>query len=139
MPWTRKRDQSVPRTVNISGVHGSAVAVGSGNFAVQGSAVVAGPLDKSLEALRAQIAACAGDQATTALEQADVLERAAKADPPDLTAIARVRGWFQHNLPVIVPAVAGVLAHPTVDAALRAAAEIAAGAGHQAEPGVAGG
>lgn len=134
MPWTRKRGQRTPDKVSISGVHNSAVAVGTGNYLVQGSAVVHEPLDESLKALRAQIEAVAGDQVKAALEQAGVLERAAKANPPDLTAIARVRGWFQHNLPVIAPALAGVLAHPTVDAAVKAAAEIAAGARYQTEP-----
>lgn len=130
MPWTRKRDQRMPENVSISGLNNSAVAVGSGNYTVQGSSVAPGPLDKALGVLRAEIEACAGDQAGAALEQAGLLERAAKANPPDLTAIARARGWFQHNLPVIVPAVAGVLAHPTVDAAIKAAAEIAAGVGN---------
>jgi hypothetical protein len=127
MPWMRRRGQRTPDKLNISGVHNSAIAVGSGNYTVQGSAVVSGPLDESLKTLRAQIAAYAGDQAQAALEQAGILERAAKADPPDITAIARVRGWFQHNLPVILPSLAGVLAHPTIDAVIKAAAEIAAG------------
>jgi hypothetical protein len=134
MPWTRKRGQRTPDNVSISGVHNSAVAVGTGNYTVQGSAVVSEPLDESLQALRAQIQAEAGDQVKAALEQAGVLERAAKANPPDLTAIAHVRGWFQHNLPVIVPALAGVLADPTITAAVKAATEIAAGVSYQADP-----
>ncbi len=128
MPWTRKRGQRTPDEVNISGITNSAVVVGSGNHTVQGSAVVSDPLDESLKNLRAQIDAYAGDQAKVALEQAGLLERAARAEPPDLTTIARVRKWFQRNLPVIVPALAGVLAHPAVDTAIKAAAEIAAGA-----------
>jgi len=125
--WGRKRAPRTPESVNISGVHSSAVVVGSGNTTVQGSAIVAGSLDKALENLRAQIEAHAGDQVQAALEQAGVLERAAKSSPPDLTAIARVRGWFVRNLPVIVPALAGVVQDPTVAAAIKAAAEIAAG------------
>jgi hypothetical protein len=134
MPWMRKRGQRTPDKLNISGANNSAITigsgnytVGSGNYTVQGSAVVSGPLDESLANLRRQIEAYAGDQAQAALEQAGILERAAKANPPDITAIARVRGWFQHNLPVIVPSLAGVLAHPTIDAVIKAAAEIAAG------------
>jgi hypothetical protein len=129
MPWTRKRGQRMPDNVSISGVTSSAVAVGSGNYTVQGSAVVTGPLDESLKSLRAEIEAHAGDQARAALEQAGILERAAVSSPPDLTAIARVRGWFTQNLPVIVPAVARVIADPSIDAAIKAAAEIAAGSG----------
>jgi hypothetical protein len=137
MPWTRKRGQRTPDKVNISGVHNSAVAVGTGNYTVQGSTVAPGPLDETLKKLRAQIEADAGDQVNAALEQAGLLERAAKANPPDLGAIARVRGWFQHNLPTIAPAVAGVFAHPTVADAIKAAAEIAAGTGYGAAPGTA--
>lgn len=133
MPWIRKRAQRTPDNVNISGVHNSAVNVGSGNYTVQGSAVVSGPLDESLKNLRAQIEAYAGDQATAALEQAGILERATKASPPDLTAIASVRNWFRRNLPVIGPALAGVLAHPAVDTAIKAATEIAAGTAYQAD------
>lgn len=125
--WRRKRDPRTPDSVNISNLRHSAVAVGSGNITVQGSAVASGSLDSALENLRAQIEAHAGDQIGAALEQAGMLERAAKSSPPDLTAIARVRGWFVRNLPVIVPAVAGVLQDPTVAAAVKAAAEIAAG------------
>ena len=134
MPWTRKRGVRTPDSVNISGVNNSAVSVGTGNYTVQGSTVAPGSLDDSLKALRAQIQAEAGDHVQAALEQASILERAAKANPPDLTAIARVRGWFRHNLPVIAPALTGVLAHPTIDAAVKAAAEIAAGVSYQAEP-----
>jgi hypothetical protein len=138
MPWTRKRGQRTPDKVNISGVHNSAVAVGSGNYTVQGSSVVSAPLDESLSFLRAQIEAHAGNQRKEALEQAGILERAAKSDPPDLTAIVRVRNWFQSNLPVIAQAMAGVLAHPAIDTAIKAAAEIAAGVTYQAEPGESG-
>jgi hypothetical protein len=134
MPWTRKRGPRTPDSVNISGVNNSAVSVGTGNYTVQGSTVAPEPLEESLQALRAQIQAEAGDQVQAALEQASVFERAAKANPPDLSAIARVRGWFQHNLPVIVPALTGVLAHPTIDAAVKAAAEIAAGVNYPADP-----
>jgi len=138
MPWTRKRDQKTPDNVNISGVSNSAVAVGTGNYTVQGSAVVSGPLDESLKNLRAEIQAHAGDQAQAALEQAGILERAARSNPPDLTAIVHVRNWFQHNLPVIVPALGGILAHPTVASAIKAATDIAAGATYPAPPGEAG-
>jgi hypothetical protein len=100
---------------------------------------MSGPLDESLSFLRAQIEAHAGNQRKDALEQAGILERAAKSDPPDLTAIVRVRNWFQRNLPVIVPALAGVFAHPAVDTAVKAAAEIAAGTAYRAEPGEADG
>lgn len=129
MPWMRRRAQQVPEKVEISGVHQSAVAVGTANHVVQGSVVVSGPLDESLKELRAQIEACAGAQTGAALEQAGILERAAKSNPPDLTAMVGVRKWFEHNLPNIASALTGVFQHPTIAAVIKAAAEIAAGSG----------
>lgn len=127
MPWIRKRDQqqTPQQPVSISDINNSAVAVGSANYVVQGSSVQAAPLDDALRALRALVQEKAGSQAPDALSQVDVLEVAAKADPPDLPAIARVRGWFTRNLPALLPGVLEVIAHPTLDGAAKAAAEIA--------------
>lgn len=127
MPWFRKRDQrqTPPQPVSISGISNSAVAVGSGNYAVQGSSVQGVSLDEALRALRALIQEQAGGDAPDALSQVDVLEVAAKASPPDLSAIDRVRGWFTRNLPALLPGVLEVIAHPTLDTAAKAAAEIA--------------
>ena len=115
--------------MSISGIHNSAVAVGTGNYSVQGSAVEAGPLaaqlDEALKALRAAVEAQAGGMTHDALDQVAALEAAAKSEPPDLSAIARVRGWFGRNLPVLMPAILAVLAHPGVDSAVQAAAQIA--------------
>jgi hypothetical protein len=50
VPWRRKREQSpaLPQSVSISAIRNSAVAVGSGNYTVQGSSVEAGPAIQEL-------------------------------------------------------------------------------------------
>ena len=71
------------------------------------------------------VQAQAGSQAQPALSQIDMLDRAVKDDPPDVTAIVRVRDWFGRHLPLILPAVLDVLAHPTIDMAIQAAGQVA--------------
>jgi enamine deaminase RidA (YjgF/YER057c/UK114 family) len=132
MPWKRKQAQQsppLPQSVSISGIHSSAVSVGTGNYTVQGSSVESGPaaaqLDEALAALRHRIQAQGGNLTQSALGQAAELDQAAKADPPDATVIARVRDWFERHLPSVLPAVLAVVAHPTIDAAIMAAGQIA--------------
>lgn len=127
MPWIRKRNQqqTPPQPVRISGVRNSAVAVGSGNYAVQGSSVQGTSPDEALRALRALIQEQAGGEAPDALSQVDVLEVAVKASPQDVSTIDRVGAWFVRHLPDLVPAVLEVVARPTLDTAAKAAAEIA--------------
>src|SRR5580658_10908567 len=54
VPWKRKRDQPppLPQSVSISGIRNSQVAVGTGNYTVQGSyiesAAAAAQLDQAL-------------------------------------------------------------------------------------------
>jgi hypothetical protein len=143
--WIRKRREPVPpapQPVSISGIRNSAVAVGTANYVVQGSSVEAGPLasqlDAALSIVRALVQAQAGSRTQDALDQVDQLEGAVTADPPDLTVIARVRGWFERNLPVIAPVVLEVAAHPGVDSVVKAAAQIAQ-ARYRPEDGSAGG
>jgi hypothetical protein len=146
VPWRRKRDQqppALPQSVSISGIRNSAVAVGSGNYTVQGSSVEAAPAmqgpDDAIAAVRRLVEIQAGNLAEPALSQVAELDQAVKADPPDTTVIAEVREWFTRNLPSILPAVLEVAAHPTVDTAIRAAAQIAqAQAGRDLDPGFAG-
>jgi hypothetical protein len=142
VPWKRKKDQlpPAPQSVRISGIRNSAIAVGTGNYTVQGSAVESGPaeaqLDEALAAVRYLVQERAGDQAQLALGQVAALDRAAKADPPDVTTIVRVREWFGRHLPFIVPAVLEVLAHPSIDTAIKAAGQIAqAEVTHRPDPG----
>jgi hypothetical protein len=132
VPWRRKRDQqspAIPQSVSISDIHSSAVAVGSYNYTVQGSSVEAGAaaaqLDDAIAAVRRLVEDQAGSLAAPALGQVAVLDQAARADPPDSTMIDAVCGWFTRNLPAILPAVLEVAAHPTVDTAIRAAAQAA--------------
>jgi hypothetical protein len=134
VPWKRKRDQQAPappQSVIISGIRSSAVAVGSNNCAVQGSSVPTGPimmqLDEAIAAVRCLVETRAGSLMPSAMSQVSALDRAAKADPPDITVIAEVRDWFTRNLPLILPAVLEVAAHPTVDTAIKAAAQVAQG------------
>jgi hypothetical protein len=134
VPWIRKRDQqapALPQSVSINSIHSSAVAVGSNNCTVQGSSVPAGPtavqLDEAIAAVRCLVENQAGSLMSSAISQVAALDRAAKADPPDTTVIAEVRGWFTRNLPLILPAVLEVAAHPTVDTAIKAAAQVAQG------------
>jgi hypothetical protein len=134
VPWRRKRDQqapALPQSVSISGIHSSAVAVGSNNYTVQGSSVPAGPtavqLDEAIAAVRCLIETQAGSLMPAAMSQVAALDWAAKADPPETTVLAEVRDWFTRNLPLILPAVLEVAAHPTVDTAIKAAAQVAQG------------
>lgn len=130
MPWRRRRDQPppLPQSVRISGNRDGQVVVGTGNYTVRGSAIQSGPasaqLDEALATVRYLVEARGGEQAQPALSQLDVLGRAVKAEPPDVTAIVRVRNWFRDHLPAIAPAVAEVIAHPTIDTAIRAAGQI---------------
>jgi len=131
VPWKRKRDQlpPLPQSVSISGIRNSQVAVGTGNYTVQGSYIESGAaaaqLEQSLATVRCLVQAQAGSQAQPALSQIDMLDRAVKDDPPDVTAIVRVRDWFGRHLPLILPAVLDVLAHPTIDMAIQAAGQVA--------------
>ena len=133
MPWKRRRDQPppppLPQSVSISGIRNSQVAVGVGNHTVQGSYMESGAaaaqLDQALATVRYLIEAQAAGQAQSALSQVDLLDRAVKNDPPDVTAIVRVRDWFGRHLPLILPAVLEVLAHPTIDTAIKAAGQVA--------------
>jgi hypothetical protein len=132
--WRHKRDQqapALPQSVSISGIHSSAIAVGSNNYTVQGSSVPAGltvvQLDEAIAVVRCQVETQAGSLMPSAMSQVAALDRAAKADPPDTTVIAEVRDWFRRNLPLILPAVLEVAAHPTVDTAIKAAAQFAQG------------
>jgi hypothetical protein len=133
VPWKRKRDQPspppFPQSVSISGIRNSQVAVGTGNYTVQGSYIESGAaaaqLDQALATVRYLVQVQAGGQAQSALSQIDVLDRAVKDDPPDVTAIVRVRDWFGRHLPLIVPAVLEILAHPTIDTAIKAAGQVA--------------
>jgi hypothetical protein len=134
VPWIRKRDQqapALPQSVSISGIYSSAVAVGSNNYSVQGSSVPAGPtavqLDEAIAAIRCLVETQAGRLMSSAMSQVAALDRAVKADPPDTTVIAEVRGWFTRNLPLVLPAVLEIAAHPTVDTAIKAAAQVAQG------------
>ena len=142
MPWFRKQREPAPppQPVNIRGNRNSQIAVGNSNSQLQGSSVEAGPLDAALSSIRELVQAQAGSRTRDALDQVDQLEGAVTADPPDLTVIARVRGWFERNLPVIAPAVLEVAAHPGVDSAVKAAAQIVqAQAGYRPQDGSAGG
>ena len=131
VPWKRKRDQlpPLPQSVSISGIRNSQVAVGTGNYTVQGSYIESGAaaaqLEQSLATVRCLVQAQAGSQAQPALSQIDMLDRAVKDDPPDVTAIVRVRDWFGRHLPLILPAVLEVLTHPTIDTAIKAAGQVA--------------
>jgi hypothetical protein len=89
------------------------------------SGAAAAQLDQALATVRYLIEAQAAGQAQSALSQVDLLDRAVKNDPPDVTAIVRVRDWFGRHLPLILPAVLEVLAHPTIDTAIKAAGQVA--------------
>lgn len=84
-------------------------------------------LDEAIAAVRCLVETQAGSLMPSAMRRVAALDRATKADPPDTTVIAEVRDWFTHNLPLILPAVLEVAAHPTVDTALKAAAQVAQG------------
>jgi len=84
-------------------------------------------LDEAIAAVHRLVETQAGSLLPSAMSQVVALDRAAKADPPDATVIAEVRDWFTRNLPLILPAVLEVAAHPTVDTALKAAAQVAQG------------
>lgn len=134
MPWRYNRDQhgpASPQSVSISNIRSSAVAVGSRNYTVQGSSIPAGrtavQLDEAIAALSRLVETQAGSLTPSAMSQVTELDRAAKAVPPDTTVIAEVREWFTRNLPLILPAVLEVAAHPTVDTAIKAAAQVAQG------------
>jgi hypothetical protein len=142
VPWKRKRDQPppLPQSVSISGIRNSQVAVGTGNYTVQGSYIESGAaaaqLEQSLATVRCLVQAQAGSQAQPAVSQIDMLDRAVKDDPPDVTAIVRVRDWFGRHLPLVLPAVLEVLAHPTIDTAIKAAGQVAQSeAARRSEPG----
>ncbi len=142
VPWKSKRDQPhpLPQSVSISGIRNSQVAVGAGNYTVQGSYIESGTmaaqLDQALAIVRYLVQAQAGGPEQSALSQIDILDRAVKADPPDVTAIVRVRDWFGRHLPLILPSVLEVLAHPTIDTAIKAAGQVAQSeAARRSEPG----
>jgi hypothetical protein len=142
VPWLHKRDRQVPappQYVTFSGITGSALAVGSNNYTVHGSSVPARPaaaqLDEALAAVRFLAETQAGSLMPLAVSQVAALGQAVKADPPDSKVIAGVRDWFARNLPVLLPAVLEVAAHPTVDTVIKAAAQVAQGQARR-EPGL---
>jgi hypothetical protein len=146
VPWKRKRDQPLPlpQSVSISGIRNSQVAVGTGNYTVQGSYIeseaAAAQLEQALATVRCLVQAQAGSQAQPAFSQIDMLDRAVKDDPPDVTAIVRVRDWFGRHLPLILPAVLEILANPTIDTAIMAAGQVAQSeVSRRSEPGSADG
>ena len=128
MFWRRRKDTPLPQSVSISGVHNSAIALGSGNTQLQGSAVESGAmaarLDEALVALRSFVAEQAGPQRESALGQVDQFEHALRSEPPDVTRLGQVRDWFMVHLPPIAPAIAEVIARPTAETVIRALGQI---------------
>lgn len=135
MPFRRKRDdQTAPQpSVNIvRDVRESAVAVGTGNTVLHGSTMEGSPaqaatLDQAIAALRAAIESKGGELKLAALEQAGRLDQAANSEPPDAKALAASREWFMKHLPALLPAVAEVAEHPSVETALKAAGQVIRG------------
>ncbi|HEV2634180.1 MAG TPA: hypothetical protein VGX23_03470 [Actinocrinis sp.] len=139
MPWRRNKAETTnqPATpqfnnVNITGIQGATVTVGTGNTFVQNSTVNTqadtAQLDAALSSLRNLVQSQAGLLKVPALDHVAALDAAAKKSPPDAGTVTRVREWFAANLPAIAPAVLDVIANPTVDTAVKAAAQIAHGA-----------
>ena len=88
-----------------------------------------------LEALRDQFADLRGRVAaeappalaSEAQAQVDVLEKAATAEKPDLSAMERVRDWFVEHLPSIAGSVTALLVNPILGQVVEAAGDLAAG------------
>ena len=88
-----------------------------------------------LEALRDQFADLRGRVAaeappalaSEAQAQVDVLEKAATAEKPDLSAMERVRDWFVEHLPAVAGSVTALLVNPILGQVVEAAGELAAG------------
>jgi hypothetical protein len=128
VPWRRRKETPLPQSVSIRGVHNSAIALGSGNYQIQGSTVESGAtaarLDEALTMLRSFVEAQAGPQRESALGQVDQFEHALRSEPPDVTRLGKVRDWFMVHLPPIAPAIAEVVARPTADTVIRAVGQV---------------
>lgn len=128
MPWRRRKETPLPQSVSISDVHHTAIALGTGNTQIQGSAVESGAtaarLDEALRMLRSLVAAQAGQERESALGQVDQFADALRREPPDVTRLSKIRDWFMVHVPPIAPAIAEVVARPTADTVIRAVGQV---------------
>ncbi|MEY9931233.1 hypothetical protein ABH926_005882 [Catenulispora sp. GP43] len=135
MPFRRKRDNQAapqPSVSVVRDVTGSAVAIGTGNTVLHSSTMKGSPaqsatLDQAIAALRVAIESKGGELKPAALEQAGRMDQAANSAPPDAKALAASREWFMNHLPALLPAVAEVAEHPSVETALKAAGQVIRG------------
>jgi hypothetical protein len=78
--------------------------------------------------LREQVAAEAPPEVRDeAVRQTEILERAAKADKPDVSAMAAAKNWFLRHAPGLLGAVTSVVINPIVGKIVHAAGEAVAG------------
>ncbi|MGW7537593.1 hypothetical protein [Amycolatopsis sp. NPDC054798] len=113
-------------TIHVGNDLSGQVVLGNDNVTTAGDYHAAGPVSQAdldtLAALLGEIrAALPADAAETGGAQLDDLEEAITADPPDLTAMKRVRDWFARHVPALASAIGRIVLHPivvrTVDAA----------------------
>jgi hypothetical protein len=133
MPWRRQKQPepvpppAVPTSVSISGIHHSQVSTGADNHQYYHSPATtpapdAAALASAIAALRDAVIAQAGPSRAEALQQVETLDQAAHAVPPDGKAMIVARDWLRAAVPNLATALGTVLAHPSIDTAITAAA-----------------
>jgi hypothetical protein len=119
--------------ISVGGSVGGNVVVGSGNVVGHGNVTghhnVVGNQNSVVTAndlaeFRAAVDSLKQRMPTPeAAAQLETLHAAATAPTPDVSTMAKVRGWFATHLPTFAGAVTGLLVHPVVGALVKAAGD----------------